>query len=394
MAVDYLYLESVRGPSVEEVGNAVTRALEKRGWRAGEPSQDVREIRIAALGDWIVVSDREAKELPGVWADVLSAALGGTGISARSWSDDGEIELQRFENGKKHGGLKSSFDEPTEGPIDLAFLADLAPLAARAKLEKPLKPKVGMPDETFRKILDLVGLPEPLDRYMELEAHLQLGFFRPVVVDAPDVQAAANVDLFAPDKPVSPARPFRRAKVTLERIFHLRAARADVVRAIRDELAQHGVRPRRRSSDGIDREIFVRDAAAWCSIGEKRFNVRPFLPGGIHWGEILSQRLQTPVLAADAELEYLALSVCIDGHEGASLDFPSCIRDEPYVATVDARTLAIFATSRSRAKLASIAVAKNDVYAPQRAMAKVAKALGLEDPLFAKAIDGVLLTFT
>lgn len=123
--------------------------------------------------------------------------------------------------------------------------------------------------------------------------------------------------------------------------------------------------------------------------------MRPFLPGGVHWGESLSKRLEAPVLVADAALEYLGLTVCVGGREGASLDFPSCIRDEPYVATVDARTLAIFVASGSgEAKLASVPVGKADVYAPKRALAKVAKALDLEDPLFAKPFDGVVLTFT
>ena len=380
--MDYLFLEAIRATSTDAVARVITRELTKKssGFVAcARGAVGERDIRIAARGPWILVVERLDRS-PVSWARKLSAALGGIAISARSWSEEATLEIHRFEDGSNLGSIDSVVGEA----LDVAFLADIAPRETRAQLRKELRGEPSS-DAALRRIARLTGLPRPLDAHVEIKADRRLGFVRPVAIDALGDPRASMVD---PPAAAPAARAITKARVAFDLVVHVEATRAEVVRAIRDELLEHGIRPcRRGSAAAVEREVLVRTSARWCSFGERRYYARTFGPGNVAWAAALSKRLARPVLMAVTTRLLHALSAWIDGREVAEISLPGSIRDE----AVDASSLALF---ERKTGLESVALGKDaGIFDHGRAANRIAAVLGLADPLFRRAIDGVMLAF-
>lgn len=178
MGIDITRLDCVRGASVADATAAIVALLASRGFSLvppdGAEGDAPRRLALYLEGDWLVVVDEDRLSDDPCWAAELSRALGGRGIQLKAYSDFDSVILVRFDDGQEVSrfeiGEGTTRDEDGWLRIELPFLADLAPAASRASLERGLH--VGRSaDEIAIAIAEAAGLPPPLDKYSLPPAH-------------------------------------------------------------------------------------------------------------------------------------------------------------------------------------------------------------------------------
>lgn len=176
MGVDYLFLQCIRGSSLEDVESAIETNLAAEGWIPGVSAVDEdRPIRLIKSGPWIVVDDRhDFASTP--WAKLMSEAVGGVGISLRVL--DCEYALKRFDAGKLVGtidnerAMKKALERRIAGAGNFeederalersthhrtAFLSDLASSAAKAKLNAGIRFAPSDSEDALAKIAKMTA---------------------------------------------------------------------------------------------------------------------------------------------------------------------------------------------------------------------------------------------
>lgn len=154
MGVGYLRLQCVRG-TVPAVCRTVESLVAANGWRrvSAESKRSTsnslrtfrarplarpalhfsRDVRIREESGWVVVDAGEGHAEP--WAARIASALGTTGIKLTSYSDEDELELDRYDAGRHTMHIAhQSPHRPVR--LSLAFLSDLVPSARRALLRR------------------------------------------------------------------------------------------------------------------------------------------------------------------------------------------------------------------------------------------------------------------
>jgi hypothetical protein len=236
------------------------------------------------VGEWVVI-DEFIHPTPTVWADAVSRVLGGTGISARSWSDYGEVVIQRFESGDEVGAQRIHV-EVGPAKLDGAFLADLVAPGKRRDLSKARRVRVGETDDALVALCGRAGVPEPIDRYVDLNFY-----------DPPTVLA------FCKQKPAISRETMTTLETTMPTPTQVGFGtavhvRGDVRRALIQAIASIYHRHAHVFANGAPatRRIFLVSEGGWCSFGEL---VGPN-DARIDWGNELSRALDAPVLRVTA----------------------------------------------------------------------------------------------
>jgi len=383
MGVDYLRLQCVRG-SLPAVCRAVESLVAENGWRrlaAGRkrsPASFYREVCIREESGWVVIDAGEGHVEP--WAARVASSLGTTGIAITGYSDEDSIEVDRYDASRrtKHVSHRCGAQRrPVRLP--LGFLSDLVPAQRRSSLRHGVLAKPLGSDSVVREIARLAELPRPLATHEWIEEGRLLRFEH-----APPPRPARS--------PVAPRSP-RPTQVSFEEAFHVRGVdRRAIERAMKEALAVHDFVPVPSTADpvtwaaGILR-VFVHEQRGTLSLGEQAIDDGRAVPA-FKWGEILSRRLHSPVLAVWREGDGAEITLWMGGRDEARVGLGS-LSDGASGERIDVTALAGFAAPSTGARLRSIEARRS----LDRSLDALGDALGLAAPVLAGELDGSELRF-
>jgi len=373
MGVDYLHLECLRGALVDEVRREVTEHFTARGWVVVETSAE-RTVKLMVHGDWVVVEDRPDR-FPASWAQPLSKGAGRVGISMRSWTDDGSLTIQRYDEGLETGALSHNASRGLhEARVDTAFLADIAPTRARTRLRKGIDLARLRCDDALELIAKTTGLPPPMSNDQDVEALVTIELAQ---------QWPASARPRERDRATPAVRPIGGAMLHIERPYHVAGiARAELMKGLRDVLAKKGITPRRGGSGRpLDCEIVIVQRGGWLSFGEILHGERRDHGRRILWGPLLSKLLGEPILGVVSGRDHTELTAWSDGRESPVLR----LVDEKAGFVVDARCIGV----STPVELGSQAASFHGL-----AARKVVEAIELSDPFVTgRGLQGIVAAF-